>query len=119
MKKDPVILITNDDGFDAEGIHIVIDAMKDILPAVVVAPQKNQSGVSHRVTLWHAVPVRTIGSHPAGVPVYIVDGTPADCTRLGVYRLVKGPVRLVIAGVNHGANLGDDVIYSGTVAAAR
>lgn len=113
------ILITNDDGFGKDGLKCVIDAVQGLAPILVIVPSKNQSGLSHRITIHETIHVREHRSRIPGVTTYVIDGTPADCVRLGVYVLSKRPIRMVIAGINHGANMGEDVVYSGTVAAAR
>ena len=120
MKHDGYILITNDDGFGVEGISAVVHAVRGLGPAMVIVPQKNQSGLSHRITMRERIVVREVPSAwPWVKKVFVVNGTPADCVRLGVFSLSRHPVRLVVSGANHGANMGEDVVYSGTVAAAR
>lgn len=119
FKQRPLILITNDDGIDADGIGVTADAVKDLAWIVVVAPWNNQSGVSHRITLKSTIEVQRVQFKQYDIQAYKLVGTPADCVRLGVFGLIKERISLVIAGVNHGANMGNDVVYSGTVAAAR
>lgn len=106
------LLVTNDDGIDAEGIAALVAATRGVGQPVVVAPAGPQSGVSHAVTTGAAVRVEERG---AGHAVF---GTPADCVRLGLLNVVPD-ARFVVSGVNHGGNLGADVYYSGTVAAVR
>ena len=105
-------LLSNDDGIDARGLEALLRAARAIGEAVVVAPAGPQSGVSHAVTA-HA-PVRI---EPRGDDRFAVHGTPADCTRIGLLKLVPD-AEWVLSGINHGGNLGADVHYSGTVAAA-
>lgn len=87
--------------------------MAEIDEVWVVAPDRDQSAVSHSVTLQRPLRIEALGER-----IYAVDGTPTDCVILAVRRIMKEPPRLVVSGINHGANLGDDVTYSGTVSAA-
>jgi 5'-nucleotidase len=107
------ILITNDDGVHAAGILALIESVSKIAQVVVVAPDREQSAVSHALTLHHPLRATRLSEN-----VYSVDGTPTDCVNLGIHSLLSFRPDLVISGVNRGANLGDDVTYSGTVAAA-
>jgi 5'-nucleotidase len=107
------ILVSNDDGYLAEGIKALADALATVADVVVVAPDRNHSGASNSLTL-HS-PLRI---HQVEEDRYFVNGTPTDCVHLALSGLFDEDPDIVVAGVNHGANLGDDVIYSGTVAAA-
>ena len=108
------ILLTNDDGIDAPGLAALERSLSGLGRLVVVAPDREQSGASHALTLGR--PLRVM---PRGDGRFQVDGTPADCVHLGVFHLTGGrPPDLVVSGINRGANLGDDVTYSGTVAGA-
>jgi 5'-nucleotidase len=107
------LLLTNDDGIDAAGLTALASAAQTLGDAVVVAPAGAQSGVSHAVTWRHGVRIE-----PRGDQRFAIHGTPADCTRLGLLRLVPD-AKWVLSGINHGSNLGADVHYSGTVAAVR
>jgi 5'-nucleotidase len=107
------LLLTNDDGIDADGLHALLNAVRELGEPVVVAPAGPQSGVSHAVTTGTAVRV-----DPRGDGRFAVHGTPADCVRVGLHRLCPD-AGLVLSGINHGGNLGADVYYSGTVAAVR
>jgi 5'-nucleotidase len=107
------LLLTNDDGIDAPGLEALVSATRTLGDPVVVAPAEPQSGVSHAVT-WH----EGVRIEPRGDKRFAIYGTPADCTRLGLLRLVP-EATWVLSGINHGANLGADVHYSGTVAAVR
>jgi 5'-nucleotidase len=119
-KRDFAILITNDDGFGVEGLTLTQEALEGIAPVLVVVPKANNSGISHKITLHESLAVEKQCLYSLhGTDVFVVDGTPADCVRLGIFSLSKIPVGLVVAGINHGANMGEDVVYSGTVAAAR
>ncbi|CAJ1908513.1 5'/3'-nucleotidase SurE [Aeromonas hydrophila] len=108
------ILVSNDDGVHAEGIRVLSEALAACGEVIVVAPDRNRSGASHSLTL--EVPLRVTRIAETGY--HAVKGTPTDCVHLAVNELVRPEPDMVVAGINHGANLGDDVIYSGTVAAA-
>ncbi len=108
------ILVSNDDGVHAEGILALSEALSTIAEVVVVAPDRNHSGASHSLTLENPLRVDTMAHNG----FFAVKGTPTDCVHLAVNELLKPAPDLVVSGINHGANLGDDVIYSGTVAAA-
>lgn len=107
------ILLSNDDGYLAPGLACLAAALKTIADVDVVAPDRDRSGASNSLTL--AVPLRA-NLAPSGF--YYVDGTPTDCVHLAITGLLEQAPDMVVAGINRGANLGDDVIYSGTVAAA-
>lgn len=106
-------LVTNDDGIDAAGLTALVAAAEPLGDCVVVAPAGAQSGVSHRVTWQEGVRIE-----PRGDRRYAIHGTPADCVRLGLLKAVPDAT-WILSGINHGANLGADVHYSGTVAAVR
>jgi 5'-nucleotidase len=107
------ILLSNDDGYQSEGLAALAEALRDLAELVIVAPDRNQSGASHSLTL--EMPLR-VGRTREGT--YYVNGTPTDCVHLAITGLLDEEPDMVVAGINHGANLGDDVLYSGTVAAA-
>ena len=108
------ILISNDDGYLAPGIHALAEALESIADITVVAPDRNRSASSHSLTLTR--PLR-VTSHANGFKS--IDGTPSDCVHLAITGLMKDQhPDMVISGINDGANMGDDVLYSGTVAAA-
>ena len=107
------ILVSNDDGYRAEGILRLRSALADLAEVTVVAPDRNRSGASNSLTL--DVPLRVTQSEPG---VHFVTGTPTDCVHLAVSGLFDFDFDMVVSGVNDGPNLGDDVLYSGTVAAA-
>lgn len=107
------ILITNDDGYLAPGIRILADTLSSIADITLVAPDRNRSGASNSLTLMR--PLR-VDKTPEGY--YRVDGTPTDCVHLAISGLLDSKPDMVVSGINDGANLGDDVLYSGTVAAA-
>lgn len=107
------ILLTNDDGVHAPGLAALIKRVSEVAEVVVVAPDREQSAVSHALTLHHPLRAARIAEN-----VFSVEGTPTDCVNMGIHSLLSFRPDLVISGVNRGANLGDDVTYSGTVAAA-
>lgn len=110
------ILVSNDDGIFAPGLHTLVMAMLDLGEVTVVAPKDNQSASGHRKTLTRplrAVPVRDV--FPSEIEAFAVDGAPSDCTALALMGLVDRPFDIVVAGINNGANLGQDLTYSGTV----
>ena len=107
------ILVSNDDGYLATGINVLTAALEEVADVVVVAPDRNRSAASNSLTL--KVPLRVSEVAPNR---YKVDGTPSDCVHLALTGFLDFVPDLVVSGINHGANLGDDVIYSGTVAAA-
>lgn len=105
-------LVTNDDGYLALGIRTLQRAASEHGQVEVVAPDREQSATSHSLTMHHPLRVRTLKD------VRVVDGTPTDCVVLAVGELLDARPDYVLSGINHGANLGDDVLYSGTVAGA-
>jgi 5'-nucleotidase len=107
------ILLSNDDGYQAQGLRLLADGLADLGEVTVVAPDRNRSGASNSLTLDSPLRVEQ-----AETNVYYVNGTPTDCVHVAITGLLAHEPDMVISGVNHGANLGDDVIYSGTVAAA-
>ena len=107
------ILVSNDDGYLATGINVLADALSEIADVVVVAPDRNRSAASNSLTLNRPLyPTR----HTSGF--ISLDGTPTDCVHMAITGLLDSEPDMVVSGINHGANLGDDVLYSGTVAAA-
>ncbi len=107
------ILCTNDDGFLATGLQVLASAASELGAVTVVAPDREQSATSHSLTLHH--PLR---SRRASDGTLVVDGTPTDCVILAVNALLEHRPDICLSGVNHGPNMGEDVLYSGTVAAA-
>jgi 5'-nucleotidase len=113
----PTILITNDDGISAPGIRNLVEAVKDLGQLVVVAPDKPQSGMGHAITIGH--PLRmTQANIFEGVESWQVSGTPVDCVKIAVDKLLHRKPDLCLSGINHGANHAINVIYSGTMSAA-
>ena len=110
----PHILLTNDDGIHAEGLRVMADALAGFATVSIVAPNREQSGTAQALTLR-----QPIICNPRGEREWAIEGTPADCVIVALHRLLKENVSLVISGINHGANLGENAYYSGTVGAAR
>lgn len=108
-----LILVTNDDGIHSPGLQVLAEALRVLGRVVVVAPDRERSAISHALTL-HS-PLRAI-EH--GTDAWAIDGTPTDCVNLGIHGLLRETPDLVVSGINQGSNLGDDLTYSGTVAAA-
>jgi 5'-nucleotidase len=108
-----VLLVTNDDGMHAAGLDALADVLGDLGDVYVIAPDREQSAVGHALTLH-----RPLRADPRGERRFAVNGTPSDCVNLGVLGLLPEAPALVVSGINHGSNLGDDVTYSGTVSAA-
>jgi len=109
----PAILVTNDDGIHSEGLRALAEALAHVGEVTVVAPDRERSAAGHALTLHR--PLRASEVAPGW---HRVDGTPTDCVTLAVMGMLKRRPHLVVAGINLGANLGDDVTYSGTVSAA-
>jgi len=107
------ILLSNDDGYQARGLNFLAQGLADLAEVVVVAPDRNRSGASNSLTLETPLRVEQVAPN-----VYYVNGTPTDCVHVAITGLLDQEPDMVISGINHGANLGDDVLYSGTVAAA-
>lgn len=107
------ILLSNDDGYFAPGLAALASAIESRATVTVVAPDRDRSGASNSLTLMNPLRARQ-----AANGFYYVNGTPTDCVHLAITGLMEQEPDMVIAGINHGANLGDDVLYSGTVAAA-
>ena len=107
------ILITNDDGYLAPGIKILAQELSQVAEISVVAPDRNKSGASNSLTL-----MRPLRVEQSADGFYYVDGTPTDCVHLALSGLLDQAPDMVVSGINAGPNLGDDVLYSGTVAAA-
>ena len=108
------ILVSNDDGYQSRGIQILAEALSELADVIVVAPDQDRSAASHSLTLTRPLWVNKISEN-----IYSIDGTPTDCVHLAITGILKDcQPDMVISGINHGENLGDDVLYSGTVAAA-
>ena len=116
-KKQPTILITNDDGVTAPGIRNLVEAVKDLGKIIVVAPDKAQSGMGHAITIGHPLRMNKVDIFE-GIEAWQVSGTPVDCVKLAVDKILHGKPDLCLSGINHGANHSINVIYSGTMSAA-
>lgn len=118
LKKDlPVILITNDDSITAPGIRALTEAALPFGKVVVVAPDKPQSGMGHAITIGHHLRLEKV-SFMDGVEAYTCSGTPVDCVKLAVDKVLHRKPTICLSGINHGANHSINVIYSGTMSAA-
>ena len=107
------ILLSNDDGYQAPGLKALLESTKEHGEITVVAPDENKSGASGSLTLSKVLTVKASGER-----CFAVDGTPVDCVHIGLNGLLDNEPDMVISGINSGSNLGDDVLYSGTVGAA-
>ncbi len=108
-----LILLSNDDGYQADGIKALARELKKIGRVVIVAPMWEQSGTSHSLTIYRPLRTKKISND-----VYAVSGTPTDAVMIAVYCILNKKPDILVSGINHGQNMGDDVTYSGTVAAA-
>jgi 5'-nucleotidase len=113
----PVILITNDDGIMAPGILSLVEAVKDLGKVVVVAPDKPQSGMGHAITIGQPLRLQPVTIFP-GIEAWQCSGTPVDCVKLAVDKVLHRKPDICLSGINHGANHSINVIYSGTMSAA-
>jgi len=112
------ILVSNDDGIDSAGIYALVNSLKEIADVTVVAPHKEQSAVGHAITMQ--TPLRVFEYHRDGKFFgYAIDGTPADCVKIGIRNIMNEYPDLMVSGINHGSNTAVNIIYSGTVSAAR
>jgi len=107
------ILISNDDGYQAKGIKQLAESLGEIADIIIVAPNENKSAASSSLTIGKPLEPVQIDDN-----IFAIDATPSDCVHLALCGFIKKPIDLVVTGINSGANLGDDVIYSGTVAGA-
>ncbi|MEK0440287.1 MAG: hypothetical protein RLZZ504_1203, partial [Bacteroidota bacterium] len=113
----PLILISNDDGITAPGIAALIDVAKQLGDVIVVAPDKPQSAMGHAITINHPIRITEVDIH-ADVKAYQCTGTPVDCVKIAIDKLLVRKPDLMVSGVNHGSNSSINVIYSGTMSAA-
>ncbi len=107
------ILICNDDGFDAPGIKVLEHALAPVGDVIVVAPETEQSATSHSLTIRNPIEIKRVDDAH-----YRVGGTPTDCMVMALQVILEDPPDIIVSGINHGPNMGEDVTYSGTVAAA-
>ena len=115
--EEQIILITNDDGITAPGIQNLVEAVKDLGKIVVVAPDKPQSGMGHAITIGQPLRLTKVNFFP-GIEAWQCSGTPVDCVKLAVDKVLHRKPDLCLSGINHGANHSINVIYSGTMSAA-
>ena len=114
----PIILVTNDDGITAPGIHSLVNAVKDLGDVVVVAPDKPQSGMGHAITIGVPLRLNNVKDLFQGIEAWQTNGTPVDCVKLAVDKILHRKPDICLSGINHGANHSINVIYSGTMSAA-
>ena len=115
-EKKPLILVTNDDGYDAPGIRQLVEVAKNFGDVLLVGPTNGQSGMSHAVTLHDPIRLKKIKEEP-GLRVFACSGTPADCVKIALNQILDAPPDLLLSGINHGSNSSVSLFYSGTVAA--
>ena len=115
--KRKLFLVTNDDGIEARGLNALIDLVRPYGQIVVVAPEDGQSGMSHAITVKFPIRIKKLTSEEDLV-VYACDGTPVDCVKLALSKLLDRKPDMILAGINHGSNSSSSIIYSGTMAAA-
>lgn len=111
------ILVTNDDGIDADALPPLADALAKLGEVDIIVPERNWSGASHSITLFRPLRVRPTKLR-TGHAAFMTDGSPTDCVRLAALGFLRHKPDLIVSGINRGANMGDDITYSGTVAAA-
>lgn len=116
--KKPVILITNDDGISAPGLHNLVRAVKELGEVIVVAPDKPQSGMGHAITIGVPLRLTKLNEFVEDIEAYQCSGTPVDCVKLAVDKILHRPPDICLSGINHGANHSINVLYSGTMSAA-
>ncbi len=112
--RKPRVLLTNDDGYRAEGLRALAEEFREFAHVDIVAPSWERSGAAQSLTLRQPIICHRIAEYE-----WAIDGTPADCVIVGLHKLLHEPPDVVVSGINHGANLGENVYYSGTVGAAR
>ncbi len=117
LKDKPTILVTNDDGIPAPGLHTLVDSMRRIGNVIVVAPDGPQSGMGHAITVDKPLRLDRVNFH-SHTEYYQSSGTPADCVKLAVDQVLHNKPDLVVSGINHGTNSSINVLYSGTLSAA-
>ena len=111
------ILVTNDDGVQADGLFALVQALSEVAEVTIVAPERQQSATGHAITLHKPLRMTPVALRD-GFPAFASNGTPSDCATLGILEAMGENVDLVVSGINHGPNLGWDIHYSGTVSAA-
>jgi len=112
------LLLTNDDGISAKGIYVLAKELEKDHEVIIIAPDKERSACGHSITLTRPLVVIETKIEGLKSKAFSVSGTPADCVKIGINKLIDGKIDMVISGINKGLNLGTDVLYSGTVSAA-
>ncbi len=116
-KQKPLILVTNDDGISAPGIAALVEVMKTLGDVVVVAPDKAQSGMGHAITINSTLRINKVKIYGV-LQEYSCSGTPVDCVKFAISKIMNRRPDICVSGINHGANMSINVIYSGTMSAA-
>ncbi|MCD6346442.1 MAG: 5'/3'-nucleotidase SurE, partial [Bacteroidales bacterium] len=116
-QKRPLILVTNDDGYDAPGIQCLTEVAREFGDVFLIGPMQGQSAMSHAVTLHEPIRIKEIADNE-GFTVMACSGTPADCVKIGLNKILNRKPDLIVSGINHGSNSSVSLFYSGTVAAA-
>lgn len=114
-KNTPIILVSNDDGLGASGLLVLGRHLSRLGRVVIVSPDRQRSAGGHAITLKEPIRIKKVFD---SIETWVTTGTPADCILIGIYEIIKDKVDLVVSGINHGANVGIDITYSGTVSAA-
>jgi len=117
MKREKLILVTNDDGVEAKGLRSLIEVVRKFGKVIVVAPEKSQSGMSHAITMKYPIRIRKVKKEE-GLEIYSCSGTPVDCVKLALHQLLGKKPDMLVSGINHGSNASVSIVYSGTMAAA-
>lgn len=117
MESKKLILVTNDDGYQAEGFKSLIEAIRPLGNVIAVAPREAQSGMSHAITVKQPLRFHKIKDEE-GLQIYIVNGTPVDCVKLAINQILPRRPDLLVSGINHGSNSSTSILYSGTMGAA-
>ena len=117
MKRERLILVTNDDGIEAKGLKSLIEMVREFGKVIVVAPEESQSGMSHAITMKYPLRIRTV-KNEEGLEIYSCNGTPVDCVKLALHMLLGRKPDVLVSGINHGTNASVSIVYSGTMAAA-
>ncbi len=112
------LLLTNDDGINAKGIYALAKELEKNHEVIIVAPDNERSACGHSITLTRPLIVKEIKLEGLKSKAFSVDGTPADCVKIAINKLIDSKIDMVVSGINKGLNLGTDVLYSGTVSAA-
>lgn len=112
------LLLTNDDGISAEGLHVLARELEKEHEVIIAAPDNQRSACGHSITITRPLAIKEVKLEGIKSKAYSIDGTPADCVRFSIDKLIQDKIDMVVSGINKGVNLGTDVIYSGTVSAA-